>query len=43
MKTFTGKVLITSEVEITKLDEYQISMLRKGTAWGWTKSHAENA
>lgn len=29
-----GKVLLTSEVEITKVDDYQISILRKGTGYG---------
>ncbi|WP_031529189.1 hypothetical protein [Dyadobacter crusticola] len=29
-----GKVAITSELEITKVDEYQISILRKGIALG---------
>ncbi|MCF2443928.1 hypothetical protein L0657_08180 [Dyadobacter sp. CY345] len=29
-----GKVAITSELEITKVDEYQISILRKGVAMG---------
>ena len=29
-----GKVEITSEVEITKVDNYQISILRKGIAYG---------
>ena len=29
-----GKVAITSELEITKVDEYQINILRKGVAMG---------
>lgn len=29
-----GKVAITSELEITKVDEYEISILRKGVALG---------
>lgn len=29
-----GQVLITSEVEITKVDDYQISILRKGIGYG---------
>jgi hypothetical protein len=29
-----GKVAITSELEITKIDEYQINILRKGVATG---------
>ncbi|QIP16519.1 hypothetical protein G8759_29665 [Spirosoma aureum] len=28
------QVACLSEVEITQLEEYQISILRKGTAWG---------
>jgi len=29
-----GKIAITSELEITKVDEYQINILRKGVAMG---------
>lgn len=29
-----GKVAITSELEITKIDDYQINILRKGVAFG---------
>lgn len=29
-----GKILITSEVEITKVDEYQINIVRRGVATG---------
>ncbi|RYC66631.1 hypothetical protein [Spirosoma sordidisoli] len=29
-----GKAVITSEIEITKIDNYQINILRKGIAYG---------